>query len=70
MYLHPAEMGVAPALLPREPSSGEAMNTLFQAEDASIAVRKRIAIGAVALALFGLALWAGIAMASHLMSGR
>jgi hypothetical protein len=46
------------------------MNTLFQAEDASIATRKRIGIVIVAVGLFGLALWAGIGMASHLMSGR
>lgn len=46
------------------------MNTLFQAEDASIARRKRIAIALVAVALLSLALWAGVAMASHLMSGR
>jgi hypothetical protein len=44
------------------------VNTLFQAEAPSI--RKRVAAVIVAAAIFGLALWAGIEMASRLISGR
>ena len=44
------------------------MNTLFQAEEPQIG--KRIAVVVVGVMLLGGALWVGIAMALHVVSGR
>jgi hypothetical protein len=59
----------APAL-PRETSQEEAMNTLFQAEESSFDTVKRIVVVVAGLALLGLAVWAGIAMALRVAQGR
>lgn len=46
------------------------MNSLFQAEQASLTTRKKVAIATVVLALFGLAVWGGVEIAWRLASGR
>ena len=46
------------------------MNSLFQAEEASLSRSKKVAIAIVTLALFGLATWGGVEMAWRLASGR
>jgi hypothetical protein len=46
------------------------MNSLFQAEEASLSTSKKVAIAIVALALLGLALWGGVEIAWRLASGR
>ena len=55
-------------LHPREPYGRRAVNTLFQAEEPQIG--KRIAVVVVGVMLLGGALWVGIAMALHVVSGR
>ena len=46
------------------------MNTLFQAEESSFDTVKRIVVVVAGLALLGLAVWAGIAMALRVAQGR
>jgi hypothetical protein len=45
------------------------MNSLFQAEEASLSTSKKVAIAIVTLALLGLALWGGVEIAWRLASG-
>jgi hypothetical protein len=53
--------------VPASPT-GRAVNTLFQAEEASVG--NRIAVVVVGVMLLGTALWVGIAMALRVASGR
>ena len=46
------------------------MNTLFQAEEASLTRSKKVAVAIVALAVLGLAVWGGVEIAWRLASGR
>jgi hypothetical protein len=46
------------------------MNTLFQAQEASMSRIKRIVVAITILAVCGLGLWAGLEMALRMTSGH